>query len=108
MITSFTKPSVNILLNVVSLIANQTSLANLPEPHNTIIKQFSMLSLKPLNDNRLVFTYNDIKEMCPDIASPGAINGYGLLQTIQCFGLTRKMMTFYFLHLTIQEYLGAR
>ncbi|XP_065920395.1 protein NLRC5-like isoform X2 [Dysidea avara] len=89
-------------------IANQTSLANLPEPYNTIIKQLSMLSLKGLNDNRLVFTYDDIKEMCPDIiATPGAINGYGLLQAVQHFGLTRKMMTFHFLHLTIQEYLGA-
>ena len=45
---------------------------------------------------------------CPDvIATPEAINGFGLLQAVQHFGLTGKTMTFNFLHLTIQEYLAA-
>ena len=45
---------------------------------------------------------------CPDIAStPGAINGFGLLQAVQHFGLTGKTMTFNFLHFTIQEFLAA-
>ena len=45
---------------------------------------------------------------CPDIAAiPGAINGFGLLQAVQHFGLTGKTITFNFLHLTIQEFLAA-
>jgi len=45
---------------------------------------------------------------CPDvIATPEAINGFGLLQAVQYFGLTGKTMTFNFLHSTIQEYLAA-
>ena len=45
---------------------------------------------------------------CPDIVViPGAINGFGVLQAIQHFGLTGKTMTFNFLHFSIQEFLAA-
>jgi len=56
----------------------------------------------------LVFTSQDIAAACPDMASiPGAINGFGLLQAVQHFGLSGKTVTFNFLHQTIQEYLAA-
>ena len=85
-----------------------TDLNNLPEPCCKIIQQLSMLALQALNNDQLVFTYDDIKATCPDvIATPAAINGYGLLHATQHFGLTGKSMTFNFLHLTIQEYLAA-
>ena len=85
-----------------------TDLTNLPCPCNTVIQQLSELSLEALNNNKLVFTFDEIKEVCPDIASiPGAINGFGLLQAVQHFGLTGKTMTFNFLHFTIQEFLAA-
>ena len=83
-------------------------LKTLPEPYMKIVKQLARLSLEALNDNKLVFTSEDIEAACPDIlASPEAINGFGLLQAVQNFGLTGKTMTFNFLHLTIQEYLAA-
>jgi len=64
--------------------------------------------LEAFNNNKLVFTLDEIKATCPDIAViPGAINGFGLLQAIQHFGLTGKTMTFNFLHLSIQEFLAA-
>ena len=85
-----------------------TDLTNLPDPCSKIIQQFSKFSLEALNDNKLVFTFDDIKVACPDIATiPGAINGFGLLQAVQHFGLTGKTMTFNFLHFTIQEFLAA-
>ena len=85
-----------------------TDLTNLPDPCNKIVQQLSRLSLEALNNNKLVFTYEEIKEACPDIVSiPEAINGYGLLQAIQHFGLTGRTMTFNFLHFTIQEFLAA-
>ena len=56
----------------------------------------------------MVFTFDEIKATCPDIATiPGAINGFGLLQAVQHFGLTGETMTFNFLHFTIQEFLAA-
>ena len=83
-------------------------LSDLPEPYNRIIHQLSKLSLEALNDNKLIFTIDEIKIACPDIATtPEAINGFGLLQAVEHFGLIGKTTTFNFLHLSIQEYLAA-
>ena len=88
-----------------------TNLAHLPEPCNRIIKQLSKLSLEALNNNKLIFTIDEITVACPDItadaATPAAINGFGLLQAVQHFGLYAKTMTFNFIHFTVQEYLAA-
>ena len=85
-----------------------TDLTSLPDPYSKIIQQLSKFSLEALNSNKLVFTFDDIKVACPDIAAiPGAINGFGLMQAVQHFGLTGKTTTFNFLHFTIQEFLAA-
>ena len=87
---------------------NFTDLTDLPEPYNRIIQQLSKLSLESLNNNKLIFTFNEIKEGCPDIAATtGGINGFGLLQVVQHFGLYTKTMTLNFIHFTIQEFLAA-
>ena len=87
---------------------NIKQLADLPKSYSKIVKQLSKLALQALNNNQLVFTYEEIETACPDvIATPEAINGFGLLQAVQHFGLTGTTMTFNFLHLTIQEYLAA-
>ena len=85
-----------------------TDLTNLPGPCSKIIQQLSKLSFKALDSNKLVFTLDEIKEACPDVATiPGATNGFGLLQAVQHYGLTGTAMTFNFLHFTIQEFLAA-
>ena len=85
-----------------------TDLADLPEPCNRIVKQLSKLSLEAINNNKLIFTLDEITAACPDIAAtPGAINGFGLLQAMQHFGLYAKTMTLNFIHFTVQEYLAA-
>ena len=90
------------------LTHNITDLTALPEPYNRIIQQLSKLSLEALNNNKLIFTLNDITAACPGIvAIPGAINGFGLLQAVQHFGLYAKTMTLHFIHFTIQEFLAA-
>ena len=90
------------------LTHSTTALADLPEPFNRIIQQLSKLSLEALNNNKLIFTLDDITSACPDIAAiPGAINGFGLLQAVQHFGLYAKTMTLNFIHFTIQEFLAA-
>ena len=61
-----------------------TNLSDLPEPYNRIIQQLSKLSLEALNNNKLIFTLDEIIAACPDIATiPGAINGFGLLQAVE-------------------------
>ena len=85
-----------------------TDLTALPEPYNRIIQQLSKLSLEALNSNKLIFTLDDITAACPGIMTiPGAINGFGLLQAMQHFGLYAKRMTLHFIHFTIQEFLAA-
>ena len=90
------------------LQGNITKITDLPEPYNKIIQQLSKLSLQALNDDKLIFTLEEIKAACPDITTiPGAIKGFGLLQAVEHFGLTGTMTTFNFLHFSIQEYLAA-
>ena len=90
------------------LQGNITKLTNLPEPYSKIIQQLSKLSLEALNDDKLIFTFEEIKEACPDITTiPGAINGCGLLQAVEHFGFTGTTTTINFLHFSIQEYLAA-
>ena len=98
----------NQLCNSITEFTEFPKLTDLPEPCDRIIQQLSRLSLEALSDNKLIFTLNEIKSACPDITvTPGAINGYGLLQSIQHYGLIGTTMTFHFLHFSIQEYLAA-
>ena len=85
-------------------------LTKLPYPCDVIIQQLSKFSLRALNDNMLVYTFDEIKEACQDIVStPGAIDGLGLLKAVQHYDITGKgkTITFNFLHFTIQEFLAA-
>ena len=85
-----------------------TDLTNLPELCNKIVKQLSTLSLQAIDKNKLIFTLDEIKAVCPDFEdTPGAINGFGLLQAVQHYGLTGETSTFNFIHFSIQEYLAA-
>ena len=85
-----------------------TDLTNLPDFCTSIIQQLSKLSLEALNNSKWDFTFDEIKEACPDIETiKGAINGFGLLRAVQHFGPTGKTMTFKFFHISIQEFLAA-
>ena len=90
------------------LALNITDLSDLPEPYNRIIIQLLKLSLEALNNNKLIFILYEFTAACPDVAAiPGAINGFGLLQAVQHFGLYMITMTLNFIHFTIQEFLAA-
>ena len=87
-------------------------ITDLPEPELTIVYQLSKLAYNGLCDSKLVFTYDEMKGVCPKIdETPGAINGFGLLQTVECYhqkgAATGKSITLNFLHFTMQEYLAA-
>ena len=92
----------------ITEVTKLPKLSDLPEPYNKIIQQLSKLSLEGLNNDKLIFTLDDIKAACPEItAIPGAIKGFGLFQAVEHFGLTGKTVTFNFLHFSIQEFLAA-
>ena len=87
------------------------SIKDLPEGVSDIVKGLSELAFMGLQNNRLVFTYREIKASCPEIEKdiPGAINGFGLLQVVQHFSKrgAGTTVSFNFLHFTMQEFLAA-
>ena len=85
-------------------------LSNLPEPVLNVTHKISQVAFKGLQENQLVFTLDEITKVCPDINStPGAINGFGLLQTVQHYPQegAGETASFNFLHYTMQEFLAA-
>ena len=89
-----------------------SKLTNVPKPVLDIIYNLSELAFKGLQENKLVFTFEEMKQVCPFIdEAVGAINGFGLLQAIQHYphkGAAAGTTTSHnFLHYTMQEYLAA-
>ena len=85
-------------------------LTDVSKPVLDIVYKFSELAFKGLQENKLVFTFDEIKQTCPCIDKVvGAINGFGLLQAVEHYprkgaGTTKS---FNFLHFTMQEFLAA-
>ena len=87
---------------------NITTFENFPGLYYQVIKKLSVLSLKALDIDRLVFTLEEIKQFCPEIETvPEVINGFGILQAVEHFGISCSLTTFNFVHFSVQEYLAA-
>ena len=75
-----------------------------------IIYKLSELAFQGLEKNQLVFTFDEVKQVCPEVdTTPGALNGFGLLQAVQHYPIkgVGTTVSFNFLHLTMQEFLAA-
>ena len=72
----------------------------------TFINKLFLLAYEGLKKSQLVFSYNEINEVCPVIDStPRGINGLAVQHhTQQGF---EEATSFNFLHFTMQEYLAA-
>ena len=85
-------------------------LAKVPKPILDIVYNLSELAFRGLKDNKLVFTFEEVKDICPSVdETVGVINGFGLLQAVEHYpqkgaGTTTSHN---FLHYTMQEYLAA-
>ena len=88
---------------------------NLPEPYDEIFYYLFALAYKALDEKKLTFTSNEIKEACP-VPTDGyknreraIINGLGLMQTARFFadgdGITKSLSNF--AHYSVQELLAA-
>ena len=80
-------------------------LNSLSKPYRKVINNLSEFAFKALGNDQLVFTLAEIKKMCPDIDKYR--NGFGLLQAVECIGMTCTHLSFNFIHLSMQEYLAA-
>ena len=98
----------NLRKNGHSMNSSVPDLDSLPEPANTIVKQLSKWSLQSIDNNKLIFTQDEIEEACTDIiAIPEAATAFDLLQAVEHYDLVGKTKTFNFAHLSIQEFLAA-
>ena len=85
-------------------------LDDFPKPVYDIIYKLSKLAFEGLHKNHLAFTYDEIEQICPEVnTTPGALNGFGLLQAVQHYPIkgAGTTVSFNFLHLTMQEFLAA-
>ena len=98
----------NLLKHKVTLNKNILDINKFPDPYGKFLNQLSEWSLLALHKNKLTFSLDEIKTVCPEIENiPGAINGFGLLRTVEHFNVLGTTKTFNFVHFSIQEFLAA-
>ena len=85
------------------------SIARLPFPHNRVFEEVIQLSYTALKMDKIVFTMDEIDEACPHLTMTGNWNGLGLLKAVKYFNAKegKDLVTFHFLHFSIQEYMAA-
>ena len=94
------------------LFSKFSKLMDLPQSILRFVYQLSELAFKGLRNSQLVFTYNEIEAVCPDVQHmPEIINGFGLLQAVRHYSTmgigAGSDLSLNFLHFTMQEYLAA-
>ena len=96
--------------NAVPSVGSVSCIKDMPENVLHILTKLSKLAFEGIQHNQLVFTYNDLKDVCPEInEESGATNGFSLLQAVEHHVQkgVGKTTSYNFLHLTMQEYLAA-
>ena len=86
------------------------NLKDIPQDIICIINKLSKLAFEGAQKHQLVFTSDELKNICPEVCDiPEAANGFSLLQAVHHYSKkgAGTTITFNFLHSTIQEYLAA-
>ena len=87
-----------------------TEFTDLPREVYDIVLQLSKLAYDGVQESKLVFTLEEIKQVCPDVDNTQyAMNAFGLLQAVEHYNplATEVTASFNFLHYSMQEYLAA-
>lgn len=90
--------------------ASVIGVTEIPEPYKKLFNELTKLAFDALLSDKLVFTLNEIKQVCPSLSTrPIHWNGLGLLQTHAYFDPTsvNECVSFNFLHLSVQEFMAA-
>jgi len=85
-------------------------LHNLPVAYKNYMIELSKFALETLRGDKIVFTAEEIKELCPNLSSANSdFQGLGLLKSTQYFSMKKidNCVSYNFLHLSFQEYLAA-
>ena len=91
-----------------NLNAMTLDLYKLPYPHNKVFEELSHFAFKALQNDKMVFTFTELKASCPNLTSNN-LNGLGLLKSVKYFDYinSKEDLTCHFLHFSIQEYMAA-
>ena len=93
-----------------NITAAYIDLYDLPYPHGEVFKELSHFAFTSLQNDKLVFTLNELKANCPNlIRTSNNLNGLGLLKSVRYFDYSTSKESFncHFLHFSIQEYMAA-
>ena len=82
-----------------------SNLKSLQEPYKTVINQLSKFAMETLLIDKIIFTEEEVKSACPNIAK--IVDGFGLLQAVEKSNENGKTYTYHFIHFSIQEFLAA-
>ena len=85
-------------------------LKDMPKNIYQVLHKLSKLAFDGLHKDQFVFTYDKLKDVCPEICDvPEAANGFSLLQAVQLYSQkgAATIMKFNFLNLTMQNFLAA-
>ena len=84
--------------------------SEVPTTHKKILLEISKLAFTALEDDKIVFNANEIRDFCPSLLEdPKHWNGLDLLKAVQYFSLeeNKDELSFNFLHFSVQELLAA-
>ena len=86
-------------------------LDDLPREVYDIVFSLSKLAYNGVQESKLVFTSEEVKQVCPETnESLSTMNGFGLLQAVEHYDTSSAAevtTSFNFLHYSMQEYLAA-
>ena len=84
------------------------NLNNLPHPHDVVFKELSRFAFEALKCDKLVFKLTEIQEICPSLTAVSTNwNSLGLLNSFTYVEDGSKIVTYHFLHFSIQKYMAA-
>ena len=85
-------------------------LQNLPKSYQNYLSELAKFAFDNLNDDKIVFTTDDIEKSCPNLSLVNKdYQGLGLLKATQYFSMKKvdNCLSYNYLHLSIQEFLAA-
>ena len=89
---------------------NLSVLSDLCAPHRQILNELAMLAFTRLQEDSIVFTKKEIKPLCPHLTlHEQNWSGLGLLKAVSFFSFEQgtSIVSYNFLHFSIQEFLAA-
>ena len=105
---SFIKETVARHLKRHSNAGNSIVVTKLPPPQNEgLFNELAYFAFNALDNNRLVFTLDELKSICPKLTmTADNWNGLGLIHSVKSFD-NKEKIAYHFLHFSIQEYMAA-